>query len=124
MNFLVCRVQQQKRLARAIDPEQPPGRLGAGQQLAIGLERQGNDVRRLGLVEGHAFAVWSDLVDDTFFASARIEVARRIKRKAPDVFVIWVEERCALSGAVDFVNTAVGRRGRVQRSVGCESERM
>src|SRR4029453_15940251 len=84
-HFVVARVEQYERLARAVDPEDATGRFGAGEQTPLAIEGQGHRMRGLGLVEFRAFPVGRDLVDDALVAGCGEDVARAIDAGAPDV---------------------------------------
>ena len=82
-DFLKGRVEQQKRLARAIHPKQASRTFRACEQLPRSLERQRNDMRGLRCAEHRALAVGRDLVNQPFFTGAGVQIPLRVERQAP-----------------------------------------
>ena len=93
VDFLERRIEQDECLAGGVDPEDPAGRFGSGEEIARRREGERHDVGGARLVEARALAVGSDLVDDALVAGRGKEVARAIEGERPDVLVVGIEER-------------------------------
>ncbi len=96
--------------------------LGAGEEIAFGVEAENFDVGLVAGVIEVAFALGSYGVNLAFVSGGDIESAIRAEGEVPNVFGFGFEEDAFLAGRGNFVDLAVGRGADVERALGIESD--
>ena len=108
-DFRVRRVENDETSPVLCDPNDLPRGTGAGEDVARGVERQRQDVRRLGVVEQLRIAAGGDAVDAPLVAGCDKHVSRLGRRDRPDVAVLRIEDHLGRLRA-DSIQRALGGR--------------